>query len=191
VTDGGAPPQAGFEVVCDTSLRREGLRGRAWVHAEGATLHIRGSKAGAIAVPAGLVDRLRFGQVPTRSAGPASRALIWRKGLDRPLFLTTLDREYGPIMRGFAGQVASGGLGRIERGPSPLQLYLAYPGILLALVGMTVGGVYEALRGGTLWYWAFVAAMAVVVFYAVRMVRAAWPRPVRDLAELDDILPPG
>ena len=164
MTDRGSPLEPGFEVVCDRSLRREGLRGQVRVRSEGATLHIQGSKAGALAIPAGLVDRLRFGQVPTRSAGPASRVLIWRKGLDKPLFLTTLDRQYGPIMRGFAGQVASSGLATIERGQSPLQLYLAYPGILLALAAMTVGGAYEALRSGALWQWAFVAAMAVGIF---------------------------
>lgn len=193
--DDPAAPDVRFELYPDRSLRREGLRGRMVARFDKATLHIEGDKAGALVIPAGLVARIRFGQVPTRSSGPLHRALVWRKGHEKPLFLTALDRRlpgYGAIMRAFAGQIAAGagGLARVERGPSPYQAWLAYPLVLLAMAGMAVGAAWEALRGGTSWYWAFAAAMAFITAWLFRVARSDWPRPIRDLAELDAVLPP-
>lgn len=192
--DGGAPSGGVFHLHGDSSLRREGLRGRIAARLDGGgTLHLEGERGGRLTIPAGLVERIRFDRVPTRSSGLLYRVLIWRAGRDRPLFLTLVDAHeaYGRAMRLFAARVASCAPSRVERGASPLQAALTIPLILLALGGMTAGAVWEALRSGSVWYWVYAAVMLFITIYGARIVRNDWPRPVRDLAELDALLPPG
>jgi len=98
-------------------------------------------------------------------------------------------------MRDFARRLASGGLSRVERGPSQLQADVASPIILLILSSGSIAALALclALFAWLTPSWLFaVGALAVAagnIWFTRRLLARIWPRRVSGIADLDNALP--
>ena len=184
--------QPGFETALVGALARAGLEGGVGiVRLDGDTLRIAGEEGGELAIPAQQVERIRLVRFAGSRIGTTYEAKIWRKGAPEPVLLMPSRPPvgYGPVMKGFAGQVATA-RGTIMRGPG-----LATAATNLAIMGGSVtllatGAVLLAMfEGGWGWWLAAAIAVALDLLLLRDTFRNRWPRRVRNLDELDRELP--
>jgi hypothetical protein len=188
----------GFTADCTPALRREGVKGkRATVTLAAGRLVIAGEDGGAIPIDVADIARLRILHNEDRSTD-YFHAHILRTSRRDLLVLSPIvarDPHYSATMRALAMAVAlSGGMARIERGRSP---YVAWQGTvvvgLLFLVGLCAGLFGLFGLADRVWSQRFgpAAALALLFFGMLWNAKARLaPRPIRDLGELDQWLPP-
>jgi hypothetical protein len=190
--------EPGFTAVGTHALRREGVKGkRAAVTLRGGRLVIAGEEGGAIPIDVADIARLRILHNEDRYTD-YFHAHILRTSRRDLLVLSPLvarDPHYSATMRALAMAIAlSGGMARIERGRSP---YAAWQGIvvvgLVVLVGLCAGLFGAFGLADRVWWERFgpAAAFALLFFGMLWNTKARLaPRPIRDLGELDQWLPP-
>jgi hypothetical protein len=195
--------EPGFTAVCTDALRREGVKGkRAAVTLRGGRLVIAGEEGGAIPIDVADIARLRILHNEDRYTD-YFHAHILRTSRRDLLVLSPIvarDPHYSATMRALAMAIAlSGGMARIERGTSPFVAWLGTVLVgLLFLVGLCAG-LFAGLLGlsglaDRVWWQRFGPAAALALLFGGLLWNAKArlaPRPIRDLGELDQWLPPG
>jgi hypothetical protein len=185
-----------FEATVGPSLRREGLNaGRARIAFERGTLTITGLEGGAIAIPAGLVERVRFGRAIGDPKLPETCvARIWRRGQRTPIVVGSVlhgEGSYSATMKPFAAAVAAGGgLKRVYVGRP------AYVAFVLAPLGSLVFG-YQAVSfgrfamvTGSAWDWMMAGLLGICALAGLQAVYTLRSRPVTALDDIDRELSP-
>lgn len=185
---------ARFKSLTNGFFRRRGLIGDdILVRCEGGALHLRGSEAGELVIPAAKVDKLRQfrtgaiqelqGEVPS-----IYETKIWFDGGSKPAMLTPYEQHgnYRTAMRDFAAAiVALRGFDRLYCGPGMTTAI-----INLILIGVPVLGLFAymlwvSMEDGGVW-WLLTAVLAVFFsFVSWRVIYARWPRPVRSMEEFE------
>lgn len=190
--------EPGFTAVGTHVLRREGVKGkRAAVTLRGGRLEIAGEDGGAIPIDLADVARLRIFHNVGRYTD-YFHADILRTSRRDLLVLSPLaarDPHYGATMRAVAMAIAlSGGMARIERGTSPFVAWLGTVLVgLLFLVGLCAGLLGLFGLADRVWWQRFGPAAALALLFGGLLWNAKArlaPRPIRDLGELDQWLPP-
>ena len=192
----------GFTAVCTHALKREGVKGkRAAVTLAAGRLVIAGDEGGAISIDPADIACLRVLHNEDRYTDYFHAHIVRTSRRDLLVLspLTNRDPHYSATMRALAMAIAlSGGMARIERGRSP---YAAWQGTvvvgLLCLVGLCAG-LFAGVLGFSgladrVWWQRFspAAALALLFFGMLWNAKARLaPRPIRDLGELDQWLPP-
>jgi hypothetical protein len=192
----------GFTAVCTHALKREGVKGkRAAVTLAAGRLVIAGDEGGAISIDPADIACLRVLHNEDRYTDYFHAHIVRTSRRDLLVLspLTNRDPHYSATMRALAMAIAlSGGMARIERGRSP---YAAWQGTvvvgLLFLVGLCAG-LFAGVLGFSgladrVWWQRFgpAAALALLFFGMLWNAKARLaPRPIRDLGELDQWLPP-
>jgi hypothetical protein len=190
--------EPGFTAVGTHALRREGVKGkRATVTLAAGRLVIAGEEGGAIPIDVADIARLRVLQNEDRYTDHFHAHIVRTSRRDLLVLspLTKRDPNYSATMRALAMAIAlSGGMARIERGRSP---YAAWQGIvvvgLVVLVGLCAGLFGLFGLADRVWWQRFgpAAAFALLFFGMLWNTKARLaPRPIRDLGELDQWLPP-
>ena len=184
---------ASFEASLIHGLKGTGLKGLvAHIGCTGGALRFAGEHGGEFAVQARDVRRLRLARV-NGQYGTFYEARLWRSDGSKPLLILPDVEEggYAEVMRAFAAEItAIGGMSRIERGESPLNALL-----LLGLTGGSMGLLSLFLAAmAFLWQsaaFALAAGMATLatLFLTKRLLLQIWPRPIRQIADLDRELP--
>jgi hypothetical protein len=171
-----------------------GVRG--WVTAtfDGEVLELRGDGGGALDLPLAAIDRVRIGYEENKFVGRVYQLLIWSGDNPAPLPLRTLGRDgYGAAARALAAALSQAkGINRVERGVTmgaALALMFWFTPFLL----VSLWGAWAVTSTDPAW-----ASLIILVVPGALFTWLGWrfwtwqrPRPIRDLAELDQQLPPG
>lgn len=187
-----------FNVVVRGSFEGSGdWDGVGWARLDGDTLRVAAGNSRELVVPADRVRRIRFAHFGGSSTTRASwETSIWPHGDGKPLLiLATPEKagQYGPVMRAFAARIAErGALDRIMRGPglgTAIANFMLAGGSVMALAILCL---VLAILDRTWWMWLIaVVATVVAAFLVTALLRKQWPRRVRSLDELNDVLPAG
>ena len=194
--------EPGFTAVGTDALRREGVKGkRAAVTLRGGRLVIAGEDGGAIPIDVADIARLRIFHNEGRYTD-YFHADILRTSRRDLLTLSPLaarDPHYSATMRALAMAIAlSGGMARIERGTSPFVAWLGTVLVGLLFLAGLCAGLFAGVLGlsglaDRVWWQRFGPAAALALLFVGLLWNAKArlaPRPMRDLGELDQWLPP-
>ena len=183
-----------FQTGNDSALRAGGLAGRHVLgRLHGGALELSGNDGGLLRIGPADVERMRVGYVEGRARIYVAR--IWRAGSAQPLTLAPYPHTwpaFAQAMRGFAGVMAGQGfIARIEGGYSRFDALFAP--VLFGLLALgTLGISLFVLTGQPWWARLLVPALPVALFalFLKTGLTRSWPRPLRDLADLEGQLPP-
>ena len=190
--------EPGFTAVGTHALRREGVKGkRAAVTLRGGRLVIAGEEGGAIPIDVADIARLRIFHNEGRYTDYFHADIVRTSRRDLLVLspLAARDPHYSATMRALAMAIAlSGGMARIERGTSPFVAWLGTVLVgLLFLVGLCAGLFGLFGLADRVWPQRFGPAAALALLFGGLLWNAKArlaPRPIRDLGELDQWLPP-
>jgi len=183
-----------FAIASTRQLRSIGLEGENLSGGiEGDRLALRGSERGEVTIAISDIVRLRAGFDDVKY-GPLYQLRLWTASGGRPLALYLRKLrigDYSAIVRTLANSVASArGMAQIERGltaPGALFAPALFLPVVLGALAVSLFVLDEAPWWGRLAVVAIPALIFVVLLW--RCFGRQYPRPVRDLAELDRYLP--
>lgn len=186
-------PEGSFAVRLDPLLARSGLIGEpARVHLDRDLLVIEGAVAGRLSIPAAQVKRLRL-YVHASKVRTYYSARVRRSGGGAEIVLApgVPPGAYGPVMRGFARQVAEvGGLRRVEAGRNRFMAWVFYPACVLLLGLLTFIFARHAMRTGAIGDWLAAGLFAGLLALFLPALFGIRIRSVVSLKAIDAQLPP-
>jgi hypothetical protein len=180
-----------FEATVGPSLRRGGLSaGPARAAFKNGVLTITGLEGGTIAIPAGLVERIRFGRAIGDPKLPITCvARIWRRGQRTPIVIGTIlhgEGSYSATMKPFAAAVAAGGgLSRVYVGRPAYVAFAIAPLCSLVFGYQAVSFGRYAMVSGSGWDWMMAGLLGVCALAGVLAVFNMRSRPVTALDDID------
>ena len=187
-----------FTAVGTHALRREGVKGkRAAVTLAAGRLVIAGEEGGAISIDPADIARLRVLHNEDKYTDHFHAHIVRTSRRDLLVLspLTKRDPNYSATMRALAMAIAlSGGMARIERGRSPLAAWLGTVLVgLMCLAGLVAGLFGLFGLADRVWWQRFGHGGALALLFVGLLWNAKArlaPRPIRDLGDLDQWLPP-
>jgi hypothetical protein len=183
-----------FQCHVNRHMRKLGLVGSvAWVRVGNDVIDLTGADGGQVRIRLDDMTRIRVGYLDSK--GRAYETRIWSWGAEKPLrIMPTIASwaAYAQAVRSLAsGLVARQRKDRIERGYSRFDALLG-PVLTGLLVLGAVGVSIFALGNEPWWGRLLVPVIPLIVFGSLLWLGVAryWPRPIRELSDLDVQLPP-
>lgn len=175
-------------------MRSLGLQGSgAWVRVSDELIDLTGADGGQVSIRLDDVIRIRVGFLDGK--GRSFETRIWSESAERPLRLTPTRSTwagYGEGIRSLAsGLVARRRQDRIEQGYSKFDAVFG-PAMMGVLVIAALAVSIFALGNEPWWGRLLVPAIPLFILGMLLWLGVSryWPRPIRDLSDLDVQLPP-
>ena len=183
-----------FQCHVTRRMRAMGLQGsNAWVRVSENLIDISGVDGGQVRIRLDDVTRIRVGYVDGRSRTYETR--IWSWGAEKPLGLTPTTQTwgaYGDAIRAVANGLVTRQRGNhIERGSSKFDA--VFGTVLMGMLVLAAMGVAVFALGNEPWWGRLLVPLLPSAMFGLLLwlaVTRSWPRPIRELSELDVQLPP-
>ncbi|MBC7896157.1 MAG: hypothetical protein H7066_12150 [Cytophagaceae bacterium] len=187
-------PEHTFQCYLTRHMRGLGLEGSgAWVRVSDGLIDLTGIDGGQVRIRLDDIARIRVGFLDSKGRSYETR--IWTPGAEKPMRLTptiaTLG-AYGHAIRFVTSQMAGHQRqDRIERGYSKFDAIFG-PAMMGVLVLAAMGISIFALGNEPWWGRLLAPAIPLLIFGLLLWLGVSryWPRPIRQLSDLDVQLPP-